>query len=133
MAIEFRQPDPDLAADEFLDLVQRVWPGEYESGPTQMALERTINVTAWDDGYLVGSVRLLTDGYFFNCISEILVDPDYQRRGIGRELMERIEDESPGPIFLGAQPGNEPFFEKLGYDATMQGFQKKPERNTNDE
>ncbi len=133
MAIEFRQPDTELSADEFLDLVQRVWPGEYESGPTETAIERTINVTAWDDDYLVGSVRLLTDGYFFNCISEILVDPDYQRRGIGRELMRRIEAESPGPIFLGAQPGNEPFFEKVGYDNTMHGYQKRPEADANDE
>jgi len=57
--------------------------------PATTALTRTTNIGAWDNDRLVGAVRVLTDGYFVATVPEILVDPDYQRRGIGRELMSR--------------------------------------------
>jgi ribosomal protein S18 acetylase RimI-like enzyme len=84
----YKTDDQQLASDEFLDLVQRVWPGEYDPKRVQEALRRTINITAVHDGKLVGCVRILTDGYFFGTVPEILVDPAFQGRGIGRRLME---------------------------------------------
>jgi hypothetical protein len=77
MSLEFEE-DPQLSAAEFLDLVQRVWPGEYSLEHTQSALLATRNFTARDQGRLIGCVRLLSDGYFFGTIPEILVDPVYQ-------------------------------------------------------
>ena len=54
----------------------------------------------------------LTDGYFFATVPELMVDPEYQRRGIGR-LMRRALDAAPGGrLFFGAQAGNEEFFER---------------------
>ena len=82
-----------------------------------------MNFAAWDGERLVGSVRVLTDGYFFACVSEILVDPAYQRRGIGRELMRRALDRAPrGKLFRGAQPEAVGFFERLGYRRGPIGF-----------
>jgi GNAT superfamily N-acetyltransferase len=43
-----------------------------------------MNMTAWDEDRLVGCARLLTDGYFLTTITEILVLPDYRKKGIGR-------------------------------------------------
>jgi len=85
--MNYRTDDRELTAD-FLQLAQRVWPGQYDPELTAAALERTINVTAWDGERLVGCVRMLTDGCFFSTVTEVLVDPAYQRRGIGRRLME---------------------------------------------
>jgi GNAT superfamily N-acetyltransferase len=86
-------------------------------------LEKTINIGAWVGDRLVGSVRVLSDGYFFNTVPELMVDPDYQRRGIGRELMHRALDLSPGGrLFFGAQPGNEEFFERAGFKRGPVGF-----------
>jgi ribosomal protein S18 acetylase RimI-like enzyme len=127
-SIEYSAPDNALRADGFLDLVQRVWPGEYDAGRIQPALERTINVTAWDHGRLVGCVRLLTDGYLFATVPEILVDPTYQRQGVGRQLIEHAYTLSPAGIFLGAQPGNEGFFERLGFQRNLTGFCKRKDR-----
>jgi hypothetical protein len=42
--------------------------------------------------------------------------------------MELAWEASPTSLFLGAQPGNESFFEKLGYTKGIQSFQKKKER-----
>src|SRR5215510_3357501 len=61
--------------DDSLALAQRVWPRPYARDEAAAALTRTINVGAWDGDRLVGSVRVLTDGYFFATIPEVLVDP----------------------------------------------------------
>ncbi|MCM3733619.1 GNAT family N-acetyltransferase [Fictibacillus nanhaiensis] len=61
-------------------------------------------------------------------MSEILVLPEFQQRGIGKRLMELAWEASPTSLFLGAQPGKESFFEKLGYTKGIQSFQKKKER-----
>ena len=128
MDIHFKPDDRDLTAEIFLSLAQRVWPRSYDAVPAQEALARTLNITAWDGDYLVGCVRILTDGYFFSTIPEILVDPTYQRRGIGRQLMELAWQNSPTSLFLGAQPGNEMFFEKLGYERSVASYVRRRPR-----
>ena len=133
MTITYTCDDTNVSVDQFLELVDRVWPGNYDRKKTAAAIDRTVNVTAWDGDCLVGCVRLLTDGYFFSCITEILVDPDHQSRGVGRALMEHVWETSPTSIFLGAQPGNEEFFEKLGYEPSLNAYQKRKPRPSNSE
>src|SRR5215471_29005 len=92
-------------AADFVALANRVWPRDYDVVRAADAIARTINIGAWDGGRLVGTVRVLSDGYLFSTVPEILVDPQYQRRGIGRELMGRALELAPrGALFLGAQP-----------------------------
>jgi ribosomal protein S18 acetylase RimI-like enzyme len=110
-------------AGDFLALAQRVWPRDYSSADAAAALERTINIGAWDASRLVGSIRILTDGYFFATIPEILVDPSYQRRGIGRRLMELALERAPrGKVAFGAQPQSVAFFERIGCELSLTGF-----------
>ena len=87
------------------------------------ALERTINIGAWDGARLVGSIRILTDGYFFATIPEILVDPEYQRRGIGQRLMELALERAPrGKLAFGAQPQSVAFFDRIGCERKLTSF-----------
>ena len=112
-----------FAVDEFLALAQRVWPRDYPRDSAAAALTRTINIAARDGTELVGSVRVLTDGYFFATVPEILVDPAYQRRGIGRGLMELALDAAPrGKLAFGAQPQSVAFFERIGCRRGLTGF-----------
>jgi GNAT superfamily N-acetyltransferase len=101
-----------FAAGDFLALAQRVWAREYVLSDAAAALARTTNIGAWDGPRLVGSIRILTGGYFFATIPEIFVDPAYQRRGIGRRLMELALDKVPrGKVAFGAQAQRVAFFE----------------------
>ena len=64
--------DDKLSAPVFLALAKNVWPGNYDAAKTQEALYRTLNITAYDGGLLVGCLRILTDGYYFGTITELL-------------------------------------------------------------
>lgn len=46
--------------------------------------------TAWDGDRLIGLGNAISDGYLVVYYPHLLVHPDYQRRGIGRELMRRL-------------------------------------------
>ena len=105
--------------------MDKVWPGDYNAEYTAEALAKTINITAWDNYRLVGCARVLTDGYFFGTITEILVLPEYQRRGIGKKLMELAFEASSTSLFFGAQPEAVGFYENLGYERSLQSFGKK--------
>jgi hypothetical protein len=78
--IAYRVDDRAVTAEQFLALAQRVWPGDYDPEHVRAALARTLNITAWIGSQLVGSVRILSDGYFIGTITELLVDPDCQTR-----------------------------------------------------
>jgi len=47
-------------------------------------------VTAWDNDTLVGLGNAISDGYLVVYYPHLLVSPEYQRRGIGTELMRRL-------------------------------------------
>jgi GNAT superfamily N-acetyltransferase len=68
-------------------------------------------------------VRVLSDGYFFSTVPEVMVDPEFRKHGIGRELLKRALEATPGGVlFLGAQPGNERFFELSGFRRGPTGY-----------
>ena len=120
---DVKYSDNGFEADAFVTLARRVWPREYDVAAAAAALAHTTNIGAWEGERLIGAVRVLTDGYFFATVPEVLVDPDYQRRGIGRELMCRALAASPrGTLFFGAQPQSVGFFEKLGCEPGPSGM-----------
>lgn len=127
MPITYIADDEHLSTDDFLALAETVWPGSYDRLRTARALQHTLNITARCEGQLIGCVRILSDGYFFSTLPEILVHPDFQGGGVGRELMKLAWENAPTSLFFGAQPGNETFFEKLGFQRGLEGFfRRKP-------
>ena len=85
--MEYHVDDRALEAEEFLGFASRVWPGDYDVEKTRAALMRTLNITARDGGRLAGCLRILSDGYFFGTITELLVLPEYQGQGVGSALL----------------------------------------------
>lgn len=120
--MDYRVDDKKLTAWTFISFANQVWQGDYDVEKTQMALSRTLNITAYDDEVLVGCLRILSDGYFFGTITELLVLPEYQKRGIGSRLLQLAQENTPTMLFFGAQSGNESFYEKNGYQKSMQSY-----------
>ncbi len=125
--LEYRVDDKALCAQRFIELAQQVWPGEYDVEKTRRAIERTINITAWDGTKLVGCLRILTDGCFFGTIPEVLVLPRYQGQGIGSALLRLAKRTTPTLLYFGAQPQAEKFYEKNGCTASLRAFEIRPE------
>ena len=120
--MEYRIDDRQLNAVTFIAFVNQVWPGEYDQDRTSAALSKTLNITAYDDETLVGCLRILSDGYFFGTITELLVLPDYQKQGIGSRLLQLARESTPTMLYFGAQPDAEQFYEKNGCPKGFQSY-----------
>jgi GNAT superfamily N-acetyltransferase len=122
-ASPIRYDDTGFSAEAFLGLSRRVWPGAFDAVRSAHALERTANLGAWDGTRLVGAIRVLSDGYFYTAVPEILVDPEYRKRGIGRELMRRALALAPtGSLLISATSDSVGFFQRLGCSLAPMGF-----------
>ena len=49
-------------------------------------------ISAWDGNRLVGLANAIDDGELTAYVHYLLVNPDYQGQGIGREIAERIKE-----------------------------------------
>lgn len=72
---------------------------------------------AVDNGAVIGAGRVLADGVDCAYICDVVVHPEHQGSGIGRQLIERLRDLATGhrKIILYAAPGKEGFYRKLGF------------------
>ncbi len=120
--MDYKIDDKQLDATVFLSFVNMIWPGKYDMERTQIALSRTLNITAYDGSKLIGCLRILTDGYYFGTITELLVLPEYRHKGVGSRLLQLAKANTPTMLFFGSQPGLEGFYEKNGCKRGMQSF-----------
>ena len=71
--------------------------GWYELSPRQLncALKSSVfAITALDGEKEVGSARVVGDGGYQFFISDVIVRPEYQGQGIGREMLSRLMDKA---------------------------------------
>ncbi len=99
------------------------WSKKMESGEIaqrfiqQPYVNATLVVSAWDEQRLVGAVRVLSDKIVRSVVYDLLVDPQYQGKGIGRELMRRCIAHYPKTEWLvETQEHTVGFYEKLGFE-----------------
>ncbi len=126
--MDYKVDDKELDASVFISFVNKICPGDYDTAKTQAALSETINITARDGETLVGCLRILTDGYFFGTITELLVLPEYRRHGVGSRLLQLAKEHTPTMLYFGSQPGVEAFYEKNGCQKGLQSYTIRKKR-----
>lgn len=100
--------------------------GWYELSERQLAAAKNNSVfaiTALDGEKEVGSARVVGDGGYQFFISDVIVRPEYQGMGIGREMLNRLmncalsvaDDGETIMINLMSAKDKEGFYEKLGF------------------
>ena len=73
-------------------------------------------VYAFDDDRLIGLTRALCDGEYQAAVYDVVLLPEYQGRGIGRELVQRCLDQLPvDNVILYAVRGREGFYKRCGF------------------
>jgi GNAT superfamily N-acetyltransferase len=90
-------PEPDLSPAEFIDMLVRSTLAEHRpvhdiNAIRAMLKNADLILTTRRDGLLVGVSRAITDFAFCTYLSDLAVDQDYQRQGIGRELIRRTHE-----------------------------------------
>ena len=85
-----------VSFEEIFPLYEAVRWTNYTTNPTMLknALEHSLFIlTARDEeGKLIGFLRAVGDGYSILYIQDIIVLPEYQRQGIGTQLLRRTLD-----------------------------------------
>ena len=114
--------DKNLDASIFISFVNQVWQGNYDVDRTKKALSKTLNITAYDNRELIGCLRILSDGYYFGTITELLVLPQYQKKGVGSKLLQLAKENAPTMLYFGSQPDVEKFYEKNGCQRSLQSY-----------
>jgi ribosomal protein S18 acetylase RimI-like enzyme len=85
----------------------------------RMARGADLTVTAWDGKLLVGIARVITDFAFCAYVSDLGVRREYQRRGIGRELLRRVRGRLGDGVMLlllENQKGARGYYAKVGFE-----------------
>lgn len=81
----------------------------------EMLYASSFYTAAIADGELIGFARALSDRMMVTFLAEIVVDPQYQRMGIGSRLLDRlIQELGDTAIYATAFLGTEAFFQSKG-------------------
>ncbi|MEQ9411872.1 MAG: GNAT family N-acetyltransferase [Fuerstiella sp.] len=115
------QLEPDLTPEEFIHVLRRSTLAERRPVDdlgriTGMLKHADLIVTARAASKLVGVSRAITDFSYCTYLSDLAVDVDYQRQGIGRQLV-RFTHEAAGlntNLILLAAPAATSYYPRLG-------------------
>ena len=124
MEVAYCDTKKDLPAEQLYRLFAAAgWTGS-EKAPDPHMLENfnapfinsTLVVSAWDGERLVGTVRVLSDRIIRSVIYDLVVDPEYRNRGIGRELLRRCLAHFPDTEWLvQTEKHTARYYQRLGY------------------
>ena len=93
MSIEYKNTQ-EFEPEELQDLFLSVeWSSGHYPDKLVTAMENSGSVfTAWENGKLIGLINALDDSVMTAYVHYLLVNPGYQGKGIGKELLRLITD-----------------------------------------
>ena len=90
-------------------------------------INSTLVISAWDKERLIGAVRVLSDQMFRPIIYDLVVLPEFQNKGIGKELVKRCIEHFPNSEWLvGTTKEISGYYEKIGFKRTNDMFLSMP-------
>ena len=125
--------DNILQAEDFVRLRIETGFAEVPVEHARKALQNgLINVSAIYNGELVGMGRLVGDGAMYWYLQEIIILPQFQRKGIGTMIVNHLVDYAKANSTSGkfttiggvSAKGKEPFYEKMGFEIISNGIQR---------
>lgn len=121
MSIEYRINTP-ITVEQFIDILNRSTlggrrPVEDRECMEGMIVNSNLVISAWEGTRLVGIARSITDFHYACYLSDLAVDKQYQKSGIGKKL-QILTQERLGPkcrLILIAAPAANSYYGHIGY------------------
>jgi GNAT superfamily N-acetyltransferase len=123
--IIFKEEQPEI--NSYMNFFNTTgWNSEYNLSNNEM--QRTLDnswyiVCAYDADRLVGFGRVVTDGVIHAMIYEMIVDPKFQRKGIGKQILKMLVDKclqnGIRDIQLFCAKGKKEFYIKNGFECRV--------------
>jgi ribosomal protein S18 acetylase RimI-like enzyme len=129
--------ESDLAVDEFVAVLKASTlaerrPVDDHACIAGMIEQADLIVTARADGALVGVARSVTDFHYCCYLSDLAVDERYQKRGIGKQLIDETQNRlgSRCTLILLSAPAAIDYYPRLGFEKHSQAWILKPGKHT---
>ncbi|HIS68648.1 MAG TPA: GNAT family N-acetyltransferase [Candidatus Gallacutalibacter stercoravium] len=114
-----------ISAKEYIDFLKRTdlglqYPKErFEERISKLVSNASISLIARNEkGLIVGVLFGLTDFAYWLYVTDLGVDRDFERQGIGKRLMKTAHEKAGGTkdiaVYLIANENAVPFYERLG-------------------
>ena len=79
-------------------------------------INSTLVISSWENERLIGTVRVLSDKFIRSVIYDLVIDPEYQNKGIGKELVKRCIEHFPNSEWLvQTEKHISGYYEKIGF------------------
>jgi ribosomal protein S18 acetylase RimI-like enzyme len=121
MTITYKINSP-VSANQFIELLQQSTLAERRPVDDYqcmhgMVTNSNLMPTAWDDQKLVGIARCITDFEYACYVSDLAVHQDYQRQGIGKELLTLTQQQlkEKCKLILIAAPAANDYYRHIGF------------------
>ena len=134
--LEYYLKENELTAKDFIRLKVATGFRDRPIEQVEKALESNLfDVIAVCNDEVIGMGRLVGDGVMYWYLQEIIVLPEFQGKGIGTRIVDRLleyikDNTTPGTfvsIGLTAATGKDTFYEKFGFSKSL-GMTKCLER-----
>ncbi|MDR0587921.1 MAG: GNAT family N-acetyltransferase [Burkholderiales bacterium] len=118
----FITADQTLTADQYVALLRSNSLGARRpiddlARITDMLRHANLIVTAWEGDVLIGAARCVTDFAYCCYISDLSVDDRHQKRGIGKQILSKIQTKlhPNAKLILLAAPDAATYYPHLGF------------------
>lgn len=104
---------------------------EFDGLLPELLLNSTHVVSAWDGARLVGMARVVSDRVLISTLQQVGVHPDYQRQGLGSELVRRCIAQFDHTQFILTidEESNATFYSRFGFSKTADAMIRPRTRN----
>jgi predicted N-acetyltransferase YhbS len=115
--------DKKLSSAQFIDILKRSTLDERRPVNSLDRIEKMLSygnvlITAWDEDKLIGVSRALTDFSFCCYLSDLAVDIDYQKKGVGKKLIDETHNVAgvSTTLILLSAPAAANYYPKIGME-----------------
>ena len=111
-----------ISVGQFIKLLQTSSLGERRPIHDQACLQGMLDnsnliISAWSEHKLIGIARSVTDFHYACYLSDLAIDADFQKQGIGKKLQALTQEQlgTQCKIILIAAPAAHDYYEQLGF------------------